>query len=79
MYKNVIKPIIDFLAAFLGLLLLSPLFLLVCFGLLFVNNGKPFFIQKRPGKHARIFSIIKFKTMNDKKMLKGLYYLMQNV
>ncbi|GAA4151399.1 sugar transferase [Chryseobacterium ginsenosidimutans] len=35
--------------------------------LAFVNNGKPFFFQKRPGKNGIIFSIIKFKTMNDKK------------
>jgi len=35
------------------------------------NNGKPFFFQKRPGKNERIFSIIKFKTMNDKKDAQG--------
>jgi len=35
-------------------------------GLSIANTGKPFFIQARPGKHGRIFHIIKFKTMNDK-------------
>ena len=34
--------------------------------LIFVNGGKAFFFQERPGKHERIFKIIKFKTMNDK-------------
>lgn len=36
-----------------------------------VNNGKAFFLQKRPGKSERIFTIIKFKTMNDKKDSEG--------
>ncbi|MBT8279508.1 MAG: sugar transferase, partial [Bacteroidia bacterium] len=31
------------------------------------NQGKPFFLQERPGRHEKIFKIIKFKTMNDKK------------
>lgn len=67
MYKNHLKRILDFLAAFFGLLVLSPIFLVVTIGLFFANNGKPFFFQKRPGKDERIFKIIKFKTMNDKK------------
>tara|TARA_R100001369_G_C3317609_1_gene168393 strand:- start:990 stop:1595 length:606 start_codon:yes stop_codon:yes gene_type:complete len=71
MYKNILKPFLDFLTALISLLLLSPLFIIVMIGLTITNNGKPFFIQKRPGKHGRIFSIIKFKTMNDKKDAKG--------
>jgi lipopolysaccharide/colanic/teichoic acid biosynthesis glycosyltransferase len=39
--------------------------------LFFFNNGKPFFVQERPGKNERLFRIIKFKTMNDKKDIKG--------
>ena len=35
--------------------------------LFFANNGKPFFFQPRPGKNGKIFKIVKFKTMNDKK------------
>lgn len=35
--------------------------------LFFLNNGKPFFIQPRPGKNEKIFKLIKFKTMNDKR------------
>ena len=57
----------DFLAALIGFLLLSPIFVMVTVGLYFANNGKPFFIQLRPGKNQKTFKIIKFKTMNDKK------------
>src|SRR5690554_3345126 len=67
MYKNFFKRIIDFLASLIGLLLLSPVFVFVMMGLFFANQGKPFFFQSRPGKGERIFKIVKFKTMNDKK------------
>ena len=53
------------------LTVLSPVFLIVAFLLLFANNGKVFFFQKRPGKNEKIFSIIKFKTMNDAKDADG--------
>jgi undecaprenyl phosphate N,N'-diacetylbacillosamine 1-phosphate transferase len=67
MYKNHLKRLIDFLAAFFGLLILSPIFIFVMIGLAIANQGKPFFFQRRPGKNEKIFKIIKFKTMNDKK------------
>jgi undecaprenyl phosphate N,N'-diacetylbacillosamine 1-phosphate transferase len=67
MYSSVFKPTFDLFTAFLGLLILSPIFLLTTIALAIANNGKPFFFQKRPGKSERIFMIIKFKTMNDKK------------
>lgn len=71
MYLNFFKRLIDFLAAFFGLLLLSPIFIVVMIALFVANQGKPFFFQERPGKHARIFKIIKFKSMNDKKDKEG--------
>lgn len=71
MYRHFFKRVIDFLAAFFGLLLLSPIFLLVTIGLAIANNGKPFFLQSRPGRHERIFRIIKFKTMNDRTDAQG--------
>lgn len=71
MYTTIFKPLIDFMLALFGLLLLSPVFMLVLIGLAFANQGKPFFFQKRPGKNERIFKIVKFKTMNDKKDLEG--------
>ncbi|NMC99173.1 MAG: sugar transferase [Bacteroidales bacterium] len=67
MYCSIIKSLIDFLFSFIGLLLLSPIFLLVTLVLALSNSGQPFFIQKRPGKNGRPFMLIKFKTMNDKK------------
>lgn len=71
MYKNGIKRILDFVIASIAFICFSPIFLLVMIGLYFANNGKPFFIQSRPGKNNKIFSIIKFKTMNDKKDTNG--------
>jgi len=71
MYQSTLKPLIDFLAALIGLLVLSPVFLVVWIGLTIANNGKPFFYQRRPGKDERIFTIIKFKTMNDKRDASG--------
>lgn len=67
MYKALFKRIIDFFAALIGLLLLLPIIIIVTIFLAFANDGKPFFFQKRPGKNEKIFKIIKFKTMNDRK------------
>lgn len=67
MYKNAIKPIFDFVVGLILILILSPIFLIVLVLLTIINDGKPFFFQKRPGKHERIFKVIKFKTMTDKK------------
>jgi lipopolysaccharide/colanic/teichoic acid biosynthesis glycosyltransferase len=71
LYKNIIKSIFDILAASIGFLLLSPVFAMTWIILMFKNNGKAFFYQKRPGKDERIFKIIKFKTMNDKTDAQG--------
>lgn len=67
MYLSFFKSFIDFLVAILGLIILSPIFISVSLILSFVNKGNPFFFQNRPGKNNKIFKIIKFKTMNDKK------------
>jgi undecaprenyl phosphate N,N'-diacetylbacillosamine 1-phosphate transferase len=71
MYKQFFKRFFDFFAAFIGLILLCPIFIAVTIGLYFANKGKPFFFQKRPGLNGKIFKIIKFKTMNDKKDQEG--------
>lgn len=71
MYKPFIKPILDFFMAVISLLVLSPIFIIITVLLIIANKGKPFFFQKRPGKNERIFKIIKFKTMNDKKDANG--------
>ena len=67
MYKIFFKRFLDFMIALIGLICLSPIFIVVTIGLYFANQGKPFFFQERPGLNERIFKIIKFKTMNDKK------------
>lgn len=67
MYRNLLKRLFDLIFAFVGLIILSPVFIIVTIGLYFANNGKSFFFQRRPGKNEKIFNIIKFKTMNDKK------------
>jgi lipopolysaccharide/colanic/teichoic acid biosynthesis glycosyltransferase len=66
MYKIFFKRLIDFIGSLIGLLFLTPVFVIVTIGLFFANQGKPFFFQIRPGKNERLFKIIKFKTMNDK-------------
>ena len=71
MYKKYFKSFFDLFFSFIVFLLLSPAFLIIMIYLYFVNDGKPFFFQERPGKNGKIFKIIKFKTMNDKKDLKG--------
>lgn len=71
MYKFFLKRFFDFIIAFLGLVILSPVFIIVTIGLFFANEGKPFFFQARPGLNEKIFKIIKFKTMNDKKDADG--------
>lgn len=64
-YQVIIKPTFDFLAAVVGLFIISPLLVTLIICLFILNNGKPFFYQDRTGKNGRIFAIIKFKTMND--------------
>ena len=68
MYKNFFKRILDILIALMALIVLSPLIIVLITLLIFANNGKPFFFQKRPGKNSKIFTIIKFKTMRDPKI-----------
>jgi len=71
MYNNFFKRLFDFAAALTGIIILSPVFIIVTIFLAVANDRKPFFIQPRPGKHGRIFRIVKFKTMNDKKDADG--------
>ncbi len=71
MYQNHLKRLFDFWIAFISLIVLSPLFIATTIALLFSNQGTPFFVQLRPGKNEKIFKIVKFKTMNDKKDAQG--------
>jgi len=71
MYKNHTKRIIDFILAVIGTIGALPILLPAGMLLIFANRGTPFFFQKRPGKNSKIFTIVKFKTMNDKKDQQG--------
>lgn len=71
LYRKVLKRLLDFCIALLVFLLLLPVFVVVTALLFVANNGKPFFTQPRPGKHERVFRILKFKTMNDKYDVQG--------
>jgi lipopolysaccharide/colanic/teichoic acid biosynthesis glycosyltransferase len=71
MYKKYFKTVLDFFVALIGIVVLSPLFLLIILFLFFANHGSPFFFQNRPGKSGVVFKIVKFKTMNDKKDNEG--------
>lgn len=71
MYKNFLKRFLDFLVALSFLLILSPVFITITI-ISFFLNGSPFFTQKRPGKNEKIFSVLKFKTMTDKKDENGV-------
>ena len=65
-YRNFIKPLADFTIALLGTLLLSPVFVIAAICLFISNRGSIFFLQRRPGDNDKMFTIVKFKTMNDR-------------
>ena len=72
MYKNFFKRVLDFIISLLALICLSPILLVVTIWLHFANKGAgAFFLQERPGNDAKIFKIIKFKTMTDERDAEG--------
>lgn len=70
-YRNFFKRFIDLIVSLVAFSLLLPLFIVVTALLYIANQGKPFFGQQRPGKNGRIFWLVKFKTMNDRKDAAG--------
>ena len=67
MYAKYFKRMIDFCLSLIGLIVLSPLLLLLMLlGAVFMG-GNPFFTQARPGKDEKIFKLIKFRTMDNRK------------
>lgn len=71
MYKKCFKRCLDFILSLLALIVLSPILLvLMMFGTIFMH-GNPFFTQKRPGKDEKIFNLIKFRTMDNRKDIEG--------
>ena len=71
MYSKYFKRLFDLFVTIIFLLILSPIIVFTAFAIFFTNKEDPFFYQLRPGKNDKIFKIIKFKTMNDKKDTDG--------
>ena len=72
MYRHCIKRFFDFCIAFVAIIVLSPILLFTTIFLHFANKGAgAFFTQERPGKNAKIFRVIKFKTMTDERDADG--------
>lgn len=71
LYRFYFKRILDIFLSILALTISIPFILIITIIFALQNNGKVFFIQKRPGKNAKIFKLIKFKTMNDECDING--------
>ena len=72
MYKHFFKRLFDFCIALVALLLIGWFLIIVAIWLHFANKGAgAFFFQERPGKDAKIFKVIKFKTMTDERDAEG--------
>ncbi|OQP67519.1 sugar transferase [Niastella populi] len=70
-YRNYFKRFLDLIVSLVAFSLLLPVFIIVTALLYIANQGKPFFVQPRPGRNGRIFRLVKFKTMNDRKDAAG--------
>lgn len=71
MYKILIKKVLDSFIALFLLTIFMPILILVSLILISKLSGNPFFIQPRPGRNSKIFYLIKFKTMTDKRDAAG--------
>jgi len=71
LYTRIVKPFFDHLFSFTILVLASPVLLICMVMLAIANRGKVWFTQPRPGKHGKIFTVVKFKTMNDARDANG--------
>ena len=63
MYKHFLKRVIDFVLSLCGLIILSPVFIILCIWIKLDSKGPIFFRQKRVGKNKKHFNILKFRTM----------------
>ena len=72
MYAHFLKRFFDFCISLVAIIVLSPILVVVTIWLHFANKGAgAFFTQERPGKDAKIFRVIKFKTMTDERDADG--------
>ena len=68
MYRHFFKRLLDFFIALVAIICISPLLIVVSALLYFANEGAGvFFLQERPGLKGKVFKVIKFKTMNEKR------------
>ena len=73
MYRRYFKRWLDFIIVLCVLLVIWPLLLIIALWLHFANKGAgAFFVQERPGLNAKIYKVIKFKTMTDERDEKGV-------
>ena len=63
MYKSFLKQVIDFILSLIGIIVLSPIFLILCVWIKLDSRGPILFKQKRVGKNKTYFNILKFRTM----------------
>ena len=71
MYGKCMKRVIDFLLSLTALCVLSPLLIVLTVVGAIAMKGNPFFVQQRPGKNEKIFSLIKFRTMSNARDREG--------
>lgn len=67
MYRLFIKRFLDFILSLCAIIVLSPILLILIIIGTIAMRGNPFFVQPRPGKDERIFNLIKFRTMDNRK------------
>ncbi len=71
LYRDFFKLIFDFILSLIGFIFLLPVFLAVALMIIISDKQNPFFLQQRPGKKEKVFTLVKFKTMNNKRDAQG--------
>ena len=71
MYRSFFKRVFDFILSLTAIIILSPVLLLLTVTGAFLMGGNPFFTQDRPGKDGKVFKLVKFKSMNNKRDERG--------
>ncbi len=71
MYRKIFKRMLDFFLALIAIIIFSPFLIILTVTGIVKMGGNPFFVQERPGKDEKVFKLIKFKSMNNKKDKNG--------
>ncbi len=67
MYKHFLKRVFDLILSLLAFVVLSPILVVLTLTGCIAMGGNPFFTQDRPGRNEKIFKLIKYRTMTDKR------------